>query len=116
MEQFQSVIKAYLDKRAEEDEQFMLSYQKEYKNIEECCRYIVAEAKKTSNGKNCCISDEVVFGWAVHYYDEDVIKVEKEFVLAKVSPASAPVVAPKPKAVPREASNQLSIFDVIGEA
>ena len=38
---FEAAIKAYLDKRAAEDEQFAKSYAKEYKSIKECCLFVV---------------------------------------------------------------------------
>lgn len=74
-EQFKSTIKNYLDTRASEDELFAKSYAKENKSLNECCQYILSEARKLGN--EVCVSDEVVFGWAVHYYDEDNIKVNK---------------------------------------
>jgi hypothetical protein len=68
---FKETIKAYLDKRASEDELFAETYQKENKNLDECCNYVMKCAKDGAcNG----YSDEEVFGWAVHYYDEDDIK------------------------------------------
>lgn len=68
---FKEAIKAYLDQRAANDELFAATYQKENKNLEECCNYVMQRAK--SEG---CVgyTDEEVFGWAVHYYDEDDIK------------------------------------------
>lgn len=71
---FQAAIKSYLDERAKADELFAKAYNKENKSIDECC-YILGEAKK--RGDAVAISDAEVFGMAVHYYDEDNIKVEK---------------------------------------
>lgn len=69
-------IKDYLDERASQDELFAKSYAKSNKNIDECYDYIVGEARKQCNDSDSvCISDDVVYGWAVHYYDEDNIKV-----------------------------------------
>lgn len=73
---FQDTIKAYLDKRAEEDTLFAATYAKENKNIKDCCSYITSQAKKQASNGCAAISDDVVFGWAVHYYDEDDIKIE----------------------------------------
>lgn len=72
---FKEAIKSYLDERAGTDELFAKSYAKENKNLDECCSYIMGEAKKLGNA--VCISDNEVFGMAVHYYDEDDIKVNK---------------------------------------
>ena len=74
---FQDTIKAYLDKRAQEDSLFAVTYAKENKNIKDCYSYITDRAKKMQSGGCAVISHEEVFGWAVHYYDEDDIKVEK---------------------------------------
>ena len=69
-------IKDYLDERASKDELFAQSYAKTNKNIDECYDYIVGEARKQcKDSDSICISDDVVYGWAVHYYDEDNIKV-----------------------------------------
>ena len=69
-------IKDYLDERAGKDELFAKSYAKSNKNIDECYDYIVSEARKQcKDSDSICISDDVVYGWAVHYYDEDNIKV-----------------------------------------
>ena len=69
-------IKDYLDDRASQDELFAKSYAKTNKNIDECYDYIVGEARKQcKDSDSVCISDDVVYGWAVHYYDEDNIMV-----------------------------------------
>ena len=72
--QFKEVIKAYLDKRAQEDELFAKAYAKPQKCIEACCKYIISMARKLGNA--VAVPDEVVYGWAVHYYDEEGIKVD----------------------------------------
>lgn len=64
-------IKEYLDKRAESDPQFAVCYAKENKNIKDCFAYIISEARKKASSNVCCMSDDEVFGLAVHYYDED---------------------------------------------
>lgn len=75
---FEETIKAHLDKRALEDTLFAATYAKENKNIKDCCAYITGRAKKEASGGCAVISDEEVFGWAIHYYDEDNIKIEKK--------------------------------------
>ena len=70
-ETFKQTIKAYLDKRAAEDELFAVSYAKPNKNLDECVNYIFGEVQKSGcNG----FADDEIFGLAVHYYDEDEIK------------------------------------------
>lgn len=53
---FESTIKNYLDKRAEKDSLFAVSYKKENKSIQECCKYIYSQAKKLlAKGVKCCM-------------------------------------------------------------
>lgn len=74
---FEDAIKAHLDEVAAQDETFAKNYAKEHKSIKECCNYIIQEARKRkgSNGV-AAIPDEEVYGMAIHYYDEDNIKVD----------------------------------------
>jgi len=72
-----------LDNRAKSDELFAIAYRKENKNIDECLAYIMGEALKESSTissgvKGCGMDNDIVFGMAVHYYDEDDIKVNKQ--------------------------------------
>lgn len=74
---FEQVIQSYLEERAKRDSLFVASFAKPNKNIDECCNYIIGEARKRG-GNAVCMSDDEVFGLAVHYYDEDDIKVNKQ--------------------------------------
>ena len=89
----EKAIKDYLDIRAKNDPQFAVSYAKPNKSIKECYNYILSEARK--RGSAVCMTDEEVFGLAVHYYDEDDIKVTKDYtkqVKASTSKTDAPQV------------------------
>lgn len=88
-------IKAYLDNRAATDEQFAITYAKPNKSINECYNYIVNEAK--SRGNAICMTDEEVFGLAVHYYDEDDIKVAKAPAHRAAVSTTSTTLTPKPK-------------------
>lgn len=75
-------IQSYLDERAKVDELFAVAYKKKNKNIDECFAYIMGEALKESSPvvpgvEGCGMDNDVVYGMAVHYYDEDDIKVNK---------------------------------------
>ena len=83
------VIQSYLEERTKNDPLFATSYAKPNKNIDECYDYIIGEAKKRG-GSVVCMSDDEVFGLAVHYYDEDDIKVSKQ-------PATKAVVSNRPE-------------------
>lgn len=71
---FKQVIKQYLDNRAKEDELFAAKYANPKKNLDDCVQYILSEVKKS--GK-CGFADDEIYGMAVHYYDEEEIKVGK---------------------------------------
>lgn len=88
MNPVKQAIKNYLDSRAKTDELFAKAYAKENKNIDECFDFVVGEAKK-QGGNAVYVPDEVVFGWAVHYYDENDIKVDKLPENMKVSAKSS---------------------------
>ena len=82
-------IKAYLDERAKNDELFAQNYAKKNKNIDECLEYVIGEVRKRGNA--VYMTDAEVFGLAVHYYDEDDIKINRLPEGTKLS-ASAPAV------------------------
>jgi len=84
---FKEIIKAHLDKMAQQDFAFAERYKDEKKSLDECVKYIMAEAKKQAKNGCAAIEDAVVYGWAVHYYQEENIEVEKA--------PKAQVVAPK---------------------
>ncbi|MEG0889995.1 PcfK-like family protein [Bacteroides sp.] len=84
--EFEKTIQKYLEQRAKEDSLFAVSFAKPNKSIKECCTYILGEARKRGNA--VAISDEEVYGMAVHYYDENNIKVAKMPANVKVSSSS----------------------------
>lgn len=75
MKMFEKAIKAFLDDKAEKDPVFAEKYNSEKKNIADCCKFIIAEVKKSCKGKEAACTDEYVYGLAMHYYDEENIKV-----------------------------------------
>lgn len=86
--QAMNAIKAYLERRSAEDPQFAESYAKPGKSTDECYRYILGEARK--RGSAVCMTDDEVYGLAVHYYDEDNIHVSGSVTAARVSHSAAP--------------------------
>lgn len=73
----ETAIKNYLDNRAKSDELFAAKYNNPKKSIQECCQYITGEAYARAEGGTAVISDEEVYGMAVHYYDEENIEIRK---------------------------------------
>lgn len=128
--QFEDTIKNYLDSRAKEDSLFAETYKKENKSIEECCKYIMQQAQKMYNKRvngGIAIDRKTVYGWAVHYYDEDDIKLEGELERVEVAAPTTiqnPISKEKPvqkkterKKTKQERqkifeSRQLSLFDM----
>lgn len=128
--QFEDTIKNYLDSRAKEDSLFAETYKKENKSIEECCKYIMQQAQKMYNKRvngGIAIDRKTVYGWAVHYYDEDDIKLEDELEGVEVAAPTTiqnPISKEKPVQKKNERkktkqerqkifeSRQLSLFDM----
>lgn len=67
---FTELIKRHLDKMAAEDKAFAEKYADESKNLNACATYITEQARKQAVRSTAVIEDEVVFGWAAHYYQE----------------------------------------------
>ena len=95
------------------------------KGISDCWRFIYKQAENEANGsKAICISDNVVFGWAIHYFEEDSIKagdVPKTKVKASEPKKVVKAAAPK-KEEPKKVENkkteeipgQMTILDFMG--
>ena len=128
MSNFETTIQTYLDNRAKTDSLFAETYKKANKSIKECCKYIYSKARELAKGSNSVgIDDATVYGWAVHYYDEDDIKVEGELERVEVAAPSTiqnPISKEKPVQKKNERkktkqerqkifeSRQLSLFDM----
>lgn len=121
MTTFETTIQTYLENRAKEDSLFAETYKKANKSIKECCKYIYSRARKLAAGGNAVgIDDATVYGWAVHYYDEDEIKVDKVQDYVEVAtPAAEPTKVEQPKPLAKQQikrkrgddnSLQLSLF------
>ena len=112
------------------------------KTLDGFMKYATEEARKIAEkgSQYACVSDDVVFGWAIHYFEEDSI-VEKlynedgtEYQVKKPAPKKTkpaetkkPEPKPEPKPIitqnkPSRASaksimkkNQVSVFDLFEE-
>ena len=73
---FEKIIKEHLEKKAGSDavfaEKFIERCKADQKAIENCCAYITAEAKKKAQNGCAVIADDEVFGWAIHFFDENL--------------------------------------------
>ena len=127
----QQRIKAYLEKNAsdilaekinngvriEKDGKILLNR----KTLDGFMSYANDEARKLAEkgAKAACIDDDVVFGWAVHYFEEDSIEgtlLNEDGSEYKTQPkptTKAPTAKPaQPKPQPKP---QMSMFDLMGE-
>ena len=93
MNGFEKIIKDYLDKRASEDAMFAAKYngrcEREEDAVAGCCDYIKTEARKQAQNNCAVIEDREVFGWAVHYFDENIQRPNNA---PKTKVAAAPAV------------------------
>ena len=84
------------------------------KTLKQCWAYITAQAKKQAKNGCAVIDDATVFGWAVHFFEEDSIEAKA----VNENAVSTPKKKPEKKAPPKKAaepvpSNQLNLFDLI---
>ena len=69
---FQDTIAQYLMARAEKDPMVAVKLANPSKTMAQCCAYIIGEVKKSG----CCgFTDDEIFGWAMHFWDEPEIEV-----------------------------------------
>ncbi len=74
---FMTKVKTHLEEVAKKDKQFAESLKKENKSWTECEKYIFQEVQKQSKGsRNVGCDDDDIYNLAIHYFDEDDIKVD----------------------------------------
>lgn len=106
-------VLAYLEANASET--LVDRINKGEKTIAGALNYAKGEALKMAQDQSCvCVDDETVFGWIIHYFEEDEIKEQKQRKIAPMAPGrkiepkakkTAPVVAP--------ADAQLDMFSAL---
>ena len=69
---FKEAIRVYLAKRADNEPEFAVTLAKPQKNLDDCLTYILNQVK---NSGQMGFADEDIYNMAVHYYDEDDIKI-----------------------------------------
>lgn len=115
------------------------SLEDEQKSLNKCATYILQEAKK--KGNQVCMTDQEVFGLAVHYYDENIevreavdnvhvsappVKNEQDEEMEslmkeieekdkEISRLKSAKCRAKKKKKKEEDSGQLSMFDLFGD-
>lgn len=72
------ILKTYIEAQAINDVQLAEGLKNEKKTYDGMENYIINEAKKHLDNKNGAIKDDIIYGWAVHYWTDyvetDVIK------------------------------------------
>lgn len=88
------------------------------KTMTDCFNYIVSEAKRKAVKGCAMIADSEVFGWAMHYFEEDSIKpVTAPTVKAEVKTAPVKEIKKQEKKaddLDECTKNQISMFDLFG--
>ena len=116
---FKEAIRVYLAERADNEPEFAVTLAKPQKNLDDCLTYILNQVK---NSGQMGFADEDIYNMAVHYYDEDDIKighslkcnvvvnhhVESQTPKQVKSSASKPVAVTPAK--PNPQVEQLSLF------
>lgn len=130
MNTFEKIIKDYVEKYAQGDAVFASKYEKSGKDIEGCCKYIKSEARKQAQNGCAAIKDDEVFGWAVHYFDEEMtapkdspraevkVKTAEEFKQEALNPAKKAVSLANQKPKAKKGSDDglmMSLFDFAEE-
>lgn len=107
----QQIIYDYLQERAKNDDTIALNLQKQNKSIKKCWEYIVSKARKMATDNCAMVAHELVFGWAVHYYDEDDIESEKQ---PAPKAKAVKVIVPERTQVKKEKFIQCDLFSELG--
>ena len=89
------------------------------KTLGQCWTYIVKQAQKQKEGNCAAIPDMEVFGWAIHFFEEDSITEEEtKKPVAKVVVKEEKKAEPKPKKEKASKEEilpgQMTIFDLMG--
>ena len=80
------------------------------KTITDCWAFIVSEAKKHAKNGCACIDDQTVFGWAVHFFEEDTIKIKAIAPTSQTKEKDKKAAKPKQEAKGSVTTEQIS-FD-----
>ena len=85
-------------------------------------KYACEEARKTveSGSSSACIEDSVVYGWAVHYFEEESIEgtlytLDGEEYKPAVKAKNAQKSTYTPTSAPKQQNQQASLFDIISQ-
>lgn len=103
MNTFEKIIKDYVESVCKTDAVLAGKYEKSGKDIEGCCEYIKSEARKKAQNGCAVIADAEVFGWAVHYFDEEMTAPKGDIDCMVETTADPNVVRAKVADAPKKA-------------
>lgn len=94
------------------------------KTLEQCFVYIKGQAKKEAQSGCAMIEDKIVYGWAVHFFEEDEIGAKGE-IKSEDTGKTKPIPEPKeivkktemkkkPNKTVEKNEEQLSLFALLG--
>ena len=122
------IVAEYIDANA--SEVLVKKINKSNKGISDCWNFIISQAKaKAGKNKAVGVADSEVFGWAIHYFEEDSIKkgdtpkIEAKVETVKEDKVAAvakePVKIVKVEKKPKEPKSdmipgQMTILDFLG--
>lgn len=103
----------YLISRKDMNEKYL----NEEKSLKQMIDFITEQARKKASNNRAIIKDEIVYGWAIHYWDEpneklNLEKVEKKENKTNEVKQEKIVVEKKPKEKTWVSEGQLSLFDM----
>ena len=92
------------------------------KTLSGCMKYACDEAKKLAEkgANSACIDDATVYGWAVHYFEEESIEgtlytLDGEEYKPAVKAKNAQKSTYTPTSAPKQQNQQASLFDIISQ-
>lgn len=75
-EAYKEAIAKYLLSQAKKSDAFRIKCQSSDKTLEGILSYCKSEARKVAKGSVVMVDDATVYGWAIHYIEEDAINFE----------------------------------------
>ena len=76
-------IGQFILEQLEKDEILKNNYKEKRFTINSCAAYITKLARKSLNNKDGCLEDKVIFGWIIHYLQDEPIENNVYAVLSK---------------------------------
>ena len=91
------------------------------KTLAQCWNYVTRQAQKEAHNGCACIQDDTVYGWIIHFFEEDEIKGDtynkgntvKVASSKEIQPAEKPMPPKKVKSV-SPGLDQFSFDDLFG--